>query len=672
MKRTFNLVKGLMLLAALLLMVANPSCKPIDEPNPPVTEEPGDDDEKDDEKDDDENNNTPTFEESIAVSVDANSITWRDAEASVDVSKEDMGFILFLLPKAEWDAQYGDEPQKIVEDRVASWKSDAENLVNKYPELNTWQKWMALEQKKGDLTLSLRDIRNLYWAEEYVIYAFGMDDEGNQTTSVVTTEFSTATPTASSNKISVAVAATDSSGVEFVVNTTNDDPYFVSIQTTDYLSRFLAEDAQESLDDMIYDLTFSKSDFDLSYFVFSGSGSMTNLDINKSINSFKEYQIVIWGFDGGPTTEPVFSAPFQPGTTNATYFSIENGVAEENVLTATIIPSDESVTYYAGFYTEERIGADVGATLADELMATDDFTSKLLTGTQTISDTMLAGGEYCLVVFAYDEAAGYRSSYVYVGEAQHVDTVVAFSVELNDVTWCDIAVDVKPITEDDYYIMGGMTKAEFEEGGYAEDLKAIYNKEKESWRADGKIYSMPWQAVCTDIYAKTGTATYRAQDIVGQSRLRWGEEYVFYFFGVDSSATLNTDILLIEATTETPVQSDVTFEIEVAWTTSSEINFSVLPSNEDEQYYVTLQRKSIIDTYGPNGGYTNDDLIHYLLPEFDSQLESRLFKGSQTISNTQVTNTSISSFYEYQVVVFGFNDGPTTTIFLSDVINPGR
>lgn len=613
----------------------------------------------------------PVYTKTVTLTVDSANATWRTGSVAVEVSEAGMGFVIYLMPKAEWDENYAADPQKIADDRVAGWKADAENLVGKYPDLDTWQKWMALEQKKGSQNVALENVRNLYWAQDYVIYCFGMDDDGTQTTDVVTADFSTATPEASTNKISIAVGGTDSSSVEFVINTTNDDPYYVSIQSTDYLARFLGEEATETLDDMIFDLTFSKTDNDLLWNVFSGSGTLTNTDINKKVNGFKEYKVVVWGFDGGPTTTPVFSAPFTPGTTNATSFTIENGEAVENVLTATITPSDENVTYYAGFYTEERIGEDGGAALASELIAADGFENMLLTGTQTFSDTMLAGGNYQLVVFAYDTTTGSRSSYVYLGEAQSVADVVAFSVELSDVTWCDVAVKVMPITEDDYYIMGGMTKAEFDAGGYADDLNQLYEKEKAIWKADSKVYNQPWQQ-CMTYYAKTGTNTYHATDLAGRSRLRWAQDYVFYFFGVDTSAKLTTDILLVETATDTPVASDMTFEIEVAWTTASEINFSVIPSNEDEQYYVTLQRKSVIDSYGPNGGYTNDDLIAYLLPEFDVQLESRLFTGSQTISNSQVSSTSISTFYEYYVVVWGFDNGPTTTVFLSDPIKPSR
>ena len=73
--------------------------------------------------------------------------------------------------------------------------------------------------------------------------------------------------------------------------------------------------------------------------------------------------------------------------------------------------------------------------------------------------------------------------------------------------------------------------------------------------------------------------------------------------------------------------------------------------------------------YGPDQEKSYEDLIEYLTPSEDALLESRLFVGTQTLKNSDV-GTSVNGFYEYRIVVWGFNNGPTTTVYMSDAFKP--
>lgn len=247
----------------------------------------------------------------LELEVPKNSITWRDASVAIRPSSNDLEYVFGFMPKAEWEQKYASNPNAVIQDRIAGWEYDVECGIDYLPELDTWQKYMYLCRMSGARTISVAEYYNLRWAEEYVVYAFGMDDDGNTTANVVAREFATTTPVASTNQFSIEIGELTASSVVFTITPTNDDQYYVSIQDKRYLERF-GEGKAESWEDMIFDLTFGKTDSQLANYLFSGSQSFTNASIGKNIDTFHEYQIVVWGFNNGPTTEVYLSDVFKP------------------------------------------------------------------------------------------------------------------------------------------------------------------------------------------------------------------------------------------------------------------------------------------------------------------------------------------------------------------------
>jgi hypothetical protein len=76
-----------------------------------------------------------------------------------------------------------------------------------------------------------------------------------------------------------------------------------------------------------------------------------------------------------------------------------------------------------------------------------------------------------------------------------------------------------------------------------------------------------------------------------------------------------------------------------------------------------------VSGYGPDQDKSYDDLIDYLLPEYENQLTQRLFSGEQTIANSDL-GKSVNGFSDFVIVVWGFNNGPTTTVFMSEAFRP--
>lgn len=247
----------------------------------------------------------------LELEVPKNSITWRDASVAIRPSSNDLEYVFGFMPKAEWEQKYASNPNAVIQDRIAGWEYDVECGIDYLPELDTWQKYMCLCQMSGARTISVAEYYNLRWAEEYMVYAFGMNDDGDTTANVVVKEFATTTPVASANQFSIEIGELTASSVVFTITPTNDDQYYVSIQDKRYLERF-GEGKAESWEDMIFDLTFGKTDSQLANYLFSGSQSFTNASIGKNIDTFHEYQIVVWGFNNGPTTEVYLSDVFKP------------------------------------------------------------------------------------------------------------------------------------------------------------------------------------------------------------------------------------------------------------------------------------------------------------------------------------------------------------------------
>lgn len=249
--------------------------------------------------------------EALSLSVIEGSQTWRNAIVRIDASDQELEYIFDFMPKAEWKENYELYTLAIIAERIRQWEQDVEWGLEHYPELDTWQKYMQCYQLAGNRTINVSEYYNLRWDSEYVMYAFGMNDEGYQTTDVVTTEFATAKPVASENSFEIEINTVISTGVKFTITPTNTDPYFVTIQDKRYVDRF-GEGKEESFEDMIWDLTFNKTDQQISSYIFSATQELTNESIGKTIDTLHEYQIVVFGFKDGPTTEVYISEVFQP------------------------------------------------------------------------------------------------------------------------------------------------------------------------------------------------------------------------------------------------------------------------------------------------------------------------------------------------------------------------
>lgn len=609
---------------------------------------------------------TADFEinETLEAAYVESSATWREAWVDITPSNNEMEYIFDFMEKSEWEELYGENPEAIVAERIRLWELDVEYGIEIYPDLDTWQKYMQLYQQHGTQTIYVSEYYNLRWGTEYVMYAFGMNDEGYQTTNVVTASFSTTTPEASANALSIVLGEVTESSVAFTVNASNDDPYFVSIQDKRYVERF-GDGKEESFEDMIWDLTFSKTDDQIASYIFNGTQELTNESISKTIDTLHEYVIVVWGFNDGPTTEVYVSESFKPeAEVREVKLWLEVLDVTHESVTCNVEVNYDDATFYAACITKEQFGDDYGATYFYEAMANVNA-DVLYTGTQDITfEGLNPESEYYVVAFGYDAELGEATTFLEYKEVRTmpVPSDNLFTISVSDITWRDAVVSVVTDIEDGY-IFGVYTAEEFA----ATTTEEILAKRIATWESNAEWYTnTTWQDMM-QYDLKYGNKNIYVKDDI--QKLRWSTDYVFYCIALDAEGNAVSQMATKEFSTVTPEQSDCTFDITIDSMTKTSVNFTVTPSDPDAQYYVTVQKASVVAPYGPDQEKSYDDLIAYLIPDYDNQIEQRLFTGTQSIANSQLNN-SVSGFYEYVIVVWGFDNGPTTTVFMSEAFKP--
>ena len=228
--------------------------------------------------------------------------TWCDADVTITPSDNNVSYIIGGVDKATFDAEYASNLDGLYEKEKAQWVKE-EEWYNK-----TWIENMQYYLYNGEVSETasyLIGMERLSWASEYVIYCFGVNTEtGAKTTDVHTLTVETATPTPSANTFTITIDAMTRSSVDFTVTTTNDDPYYVTVQKKSVV------DAHS--EDLIEYLMSSVTDAQLESRTFTGTQTLKNSQVGTTVNGFYEYQIIVWGFENGPTTAATVSEAFKP------------------------------------------------------------------------------------------------------------------------------------------------------------------------------------------------------------------------------------------------------------------------------------------------------------------------------------------------------------------------
>lgn len=596
--------------------------------------------------------------ESATIELKVENIEWNNADIVVKPSA-DVEYVLGIMTKAKFNEKYKDGAATLVDDMVKSWQSTAEMYQDMgYDE--PWQYYMQNEQRSGEETYNLKsdEIYNATWDSEYVAYCFGMNDSGEQTASVATAEFRTVAPEASANTFTITLGQTTKTSVEFTVEPTNDDPYYVTVEATNVLDAY-------SDDTELIRAILPEYDLQIENRTFTGKQTLTNADLGINLNSMKSYKVVVWGFENGPTTAVYKSEVFQPSEPEDPVvepFSVSVSTSEvaHEFVTYSVVPNVNNVTYYHNLFTAEAIGTDGGAALAVSLVAEEKFVQKLVAGNIETTVNVAPETEYRVMVFGYDVDKGEISSEIFLSDAITTPAIPVekpmLGVEVTNIAWNGADIYLTPSDSFMYYY-AVFTKEKCDEKypDRADFIESTINM----WKKEAYDYGYKWTEWMS-YYTTKGSG------IADIGLLRWSTDYVFLAFGIAADGTVLTDVCVAEFRTATPVASDNNFTISINSSTQSSVEFTVTAANNDP-YYVTIERTNVLASYNED---TYDDLIYYLMPEYENQISKHVFTGTKTITNTDI-GSAVSSFYEYKIVVWGFEDGPTTTVYMSEAFKPG-
>ena len=592
-------------------------------------------------------------------------ISWRDALVTITPENEDREYVAGIFTRSMYDAKFGEDKDAIIGHQLNYWKDTAAQY-EEYGYDDPWQFYMQMEQRSGEQYISASELLNLTWGTDYVVYCFGIADDGTVTSAVTTAEFSTVAPEPSDNKFEIVIDNTTASSITFTVKTTNDDPYFVSLQQTGYTDSY-GPDTDQPYEEMINDLVGTYPDHTLNQkFIRQGTAQFESEQFLSSVNAMREYKVIVCGFENGPTTEVLLSEAIKPGTTASEEpleLYVEVGEVKHNSIAFSVSPSVASRTYYAGIYTADAVGADADAFAAT---ITPDA---LYNGYQDfVAEELEAETEYVVLAFGYNEERGEISSDIVISEVittlEEPEEPVfdgPFAIAVEDITWHDATVSITPEDSSATYIAGIISKADYT-NKCGSTPAGIVEMKKQEWQELAAMYKEwgyndPWQYYMRE-ELKSGARSFVGSQLL---TMRWSSDYVAYCFGMDNKGELTADAAIKEFSTLSPEASSNSFAVSVDAATSGKATFTVTAANDDP-YYVSVQQESYFAGYGPNASESYEDMVYNLVSDYsDSMLAKSIYNGTTTHNKT-----GLRSDRSYCVVVVGFENGPTTEVYISE------
>ena len=412
------------------------------------------------------------------IELEVSNIEWNNANITVKPSA-DIEYVLGVMGAEAFTEKYAENSEAIIADRIAEWESTAKMYEDMGYD-DPWQYYMQLEQREGEGTYNVKDsdIANLSWGSDYVVYCFGIDDEGNATSTVATAEFATVAPVASENDITISIDAMTKSSVEFTVTATNSDPYYVTLETTDVLAPY----ADKSDEELIRYL-LPQYNNQIEQRTFTGTKTITNSDLGKSVNGFKSYKVVVWGFENGPTTKVFYSEEFKP-TDPVIDLSVSITIDKlsHDKVQYSVVPNSYSVTYFHSLFSAEEVGNDGGKALAESLIAEEKFYQRLSSGPVQNEVAVEPEKQYYVVAFGYDGNTSTMTSEVFLSDVITTpaapDAKPTIDAEVTNLAWNGADIYITPNGDFKYYYEC-RTRAKFEERYGSVD--GIYDRVFASW-----------------------------------------------------------------------------------------------------------------------------------------------------------------------------------------------
>ena len=223
-----------------------------------------------------------------------------------------------------------------------------------------------------------------------------------------------------------------------------------------------------------------------------------------------------------------------------------------------------------------------------------------------------------------------------------------FEVSVSDISYNKATVNVVPSSATATYFVNIMSEerlADFGEGdeAYINHLVAL------------RDYYLGMNATTEQMIANLCFAGEKSLSV---DDLKAGTKHYAYAIGVDNDFLPNTKAFVFEFETPTAESSELTFDCNITERYYDHVDGTVTPSNNEETYICSIQTAESLTWY-----QSDEEFIQTLIDDLEwwyGGVESALRTGVTDLS----TLGGLSPETEYVVVCFGYDETPTTELFI--------
>ena len=230
-------------------------------------------------------------------SIDIKKVSNRSVEYTVTPKDPSIKYYTLssTLDKYYEDCTAGENAGDVIQHYIAMWTQFASWYGS------TWQEMMKLDMKTGNYT---NEQNELLWDADQMIVAFGMNDDGDLVTPIVTKKYRTTAPKPTGIEIKIELARTPAYRDVAVKTTVNNDKdYFVSVQPASYVEKFATK--EEMINSLCYNTHGIAG--------LTHNGSKEEIEF-RPFKPNEYYYVIAVGLDeGAPCSEPVMLKFFNPG-----------------------------------------------------------------------------------------------------------------------------------------------------------------------------------------------------------------------------------------------------------------------------------------------------------------------------------------------------------------------
>lgn len=191
---------------------------------------------------------------------------------------------------------YGSEEQNMLH-FARDWWSFVAGMYG-----TTWQEYMNQTLSEGVVSEGAEATQSdgLIPGQQYCLYAFGLDEEGELTTPIEVKKFTTTKPESVEMTFGCEFNEIKSDDATFTITPSDQSqPYFVNVQRASYVDWFVEND---KMDDMVTSLTGTVTPDMYPEAYCTGTATRKMTDYLGTVRSNNDYYVIVFGWNDGQTT----------------------------------------------------------------------------------------------------------------------------------------------------------------------------------------------------------------------------------------------------------------------------------------------------------------------------------------------------------------------------------